>query len=334
MEASLRNTPALIARIEKLTNDLIRRFETLVALAPVERTDRNFTAYSAYQMEVETAALHSRTYADEIRSSEDILTLTRQMQEMWLFGQLSTLGESRAQQKTEEDARAVAEVLARLIQGETGVKVATAKNGIGRNGTLPWPALKQEMAYFARVTRRSPSQPPSSSSAQPQNAVIMGRKTWESIPSKFRPLKGRTNVVLTRQAGDQRTSILAELDEAKRTHVLVAGDLQEGLQMLQHADKGTYAVPPVGKVFVIGGNSLYAVALQLPQTKRILLTRVQKEFDCDTFFPVDIEGEEGRVAGWVRKTREDLGAFVGEEVAEGKVEEQGVVYEFLMYERD
>ncbi|KAL2355886.1 mediator complex, subunit Med22 [Cryomyces antarcticus] len=115
MEASLRNTPALIARIEKLTNDLIRRFETLVALAPVERTDRDFTAHSAYQMEVETAAL--------IRSSEDILTLTRQMQEMWLFGQLDTLGESQAQQKTEQDARAVAEVLARLIQGDTGVKV-------------------------------------------------------------------------------------------------------------------------------------------------------------------------------------------------------------------
>ncbi|KAK5015415.1 hypothetical protein LTR16_003332 [Cryomyces antarcticus] len=210
----------------------------------------------------------------------------------------------------------------------TLIVAATAKNGIGRN------ALKQEMAYFARVTRRSPSQASSSSSAEPQNAVVMGRKTWESIPSKFRPLKGRTNVVLTRQAGHQRTSILAELDEAKRKHVLLAGDLREGLRMLQLADNGTHAVPPVGKVFVIGGNSVYAAALQLPQTKRVLLTRIHKEFDCDTFFPVDIEGEEGREAGWVRKRREDLGLFVGEEVAEGRVEEGGVEYEFLMYERD
>jgi dihydrofolate reductase len=63
--------------------------------------------------------------------------------------------------------------------------------GIGQAGTLPW-RLKAEMKHFARMT----------STAQTdgqRNAVLMGRKTWESIPAKFRPLKNRFNVVLTSQ---------------------------------------------------------------------------------------------------------------------------------------
>ena len=62
---------------------------------------------------------------------------------------------------------------------------ARAANGvIGRDGTLPW-HLPEDMAYFKRMTAGCP--------------VIMGRKTWDSLPRKFRPLPGRTNLVITRQ---------------------------------------------------------------------------------------------------------------------------------------
>lgn len=76
----------------------------------------------------------------------------------------------------------------------TLIVAATSRTmGIGRNGTLPWTGLKQEMAYFARVTKKLPKglSPPAI------NAVIMGRRTWDSIPPKFRPLKGRLNVVIS-----------------------------------------------------------------------------------------------------------------------------------------
>ena len=71
------------------------------------------------------------------------------------------------------------------------VAVCGKSMGIGNKGQLPW-RLKSEMKHFASTTTttKDPSK---------RNAVIMGRKTWESIPIKFRPLKNRLNLVLSRQ---------------------------------------------------------------------------------------------------------------------------------------
>jgi dihydrofolate reductase len=76
----------------------------------------------------------------------------------------------------------------------TLVVAATPTHGIGKSGGLPW-RLPKEMAFFARATTSAP--------AGAQNAVIMGRNTWESIPRRFRPLPKRANVVLTRRADYQ-----------------------------------------------------------------------------------------------------------------------------------
>ncbi|KAF2229018.1 hypothetical protein EV356DRAFT_496606 [Viridothelium virens] len=107
MDQSLRNAPALLARIDTATQQLIRRFENLIGLASLEKTDRNSTALNALEIDVETAAL--------IRGAEDLTTLIRQMQEVWLFGELNTLGKSENQEKMQQSTVAVAELLNKVL---------------------------------------------------------------------------------------------------------------------------------------------------------------------------------------------------------------------------
>ncbi|KAM0712844.1 hypothetical protein Q7P35_000293 [Cladosporium inversicolor] len=211
----------------------------------------------------------------------------------------------------------------------TLIVAATPKNGIGKNGGLPWPMLKKEMAYFARVTKRVPtststsSNPPKAEGEQanplPRNAVIMGRKTWDSIPPKFRPLKDRTNIVISSQ---ERSALSGVTDD-----VIVSSSILNGLSELEAAVESGRA-PALGRAYVIGGARIYDAAMELEQTKHILLTRVAREYDCDTFFP-DLEGSES----WARKERKDLEDFVGEVVVEGGLEEEGVKYEFQLWDR-
>lgn len=137
------------------------------------------------------------------------------------------------------------------------------------------------------------------------NAVIMGRKTWESIPKKFRPLKGRWNVVVT---GDVRGF---REREGNGEGVLAVGGLEEGLKKL--GGRGG----EVGNVFVIGGSTVYAAAVGLRLAGwgpvRVLQTLVRMgdrlEIECDTFFPVGLK-EEGGVEGWRRVVAEEIGGWV------------------------
>ena len=226
----------------------------------------------------------------------------------------------------------------------TLIVAATLKNGIGKDGALPWPMLKKEMAYFARVTKRVPL-PHNTGSVQSdtlkqanlegtrRNVVIMGRKTWDSIPPKFRPLKDRTSIVISSQARERLGSLPDD--------VVVAGDLVSGLRELDGFVREGKA-PPVGRAFVIGGTSVYRAALELEQTKRILLTRIHEEYDCDTFFPADLDESRsgfgsGEETGWQRKTLNDLREFTGEEVPDGLVTEKAgdgeVQFEYQLYER-
>jgi len=214
----------------------------------------------------------------------------------------------------------------------TIIVAATPKNGIGKNGSLPWPMLKKEMAYFARITKRVPM-PTNTGSVQSEafkqsvldgsqrNAVIMGRKTWESIPSKLRPLKERTNVVITSQTSKE----LGVPD-----NVTVASDISTALQNLENLVRDDKALP-VGRAFIIGGARVYEDALKLPQLKHILLTRINKDYDCDTFFPAELE------SGWRKATIGELRDFASEDVPEGLISEtandEEVEFEYQLYER-
>ena len=124
---------------------------------------------------------------------------------------------------------------------------AQARNGvIGRDNTIPW-RLPEDMAHFKQTTLGCP--------------VIMGRKTWDSLPPKFRPLPGRLNIVVTRQADWQAPGTLR------------AGSLAEAV-----------ALCPQGEpAWVIGGAQIYAQAL--PLATRAVVTRIDADFEGDAHAP-------------------------------------------------
>jgi dihydrofolate reductase len=138
------------------------------------------------------------------------------------------------------------------------VVAADAKLGIGKDGTLPW-KLSKDMAYFKRVT--SKVQVPTK-----RNAVIMGRKTWESIPPRFRPLPDRFNLVLTRNVDFAPGS----------PDVLVSQSLDMALETLSSRDD-------IENIFVIGGGQIFAEAMQHPACRILYLTEIHHDFDCDVF---------------------------------------------------
>ncbi|KAF4981924.1 hypothetical protein FZEAL_2356 [Fusarium zealandicum] len=197
----------------------------------------------------------------------------------------------------------------------TLIVAATRKMGIGAHGTMPWTGLRKEMKYFARVTTRLPPQAPSTS----LNAVIMGRKTWDSIPTKFRPLKDRLNIIITRSAPATPPSASESPQEPVR------------VSSLEHALQYARARADISRVFVIGGSQIYDAALKLPEARRVLLTSIERDFECDTFFSLKL-GAEDEVA-WVKRPTEELERWTGEEVEEGGQEEAGTKYEFQMWEK-
>jgi dihydrofolate reductase len=137
---------------------------------------------------------------------------------------------------------------------------ARSANGvIGLNNAMPW-HLPEDLAHFKKLTLGCP--------------VIMGRKTWDSLPPKFRPLPGRTNVVITRQADWQAPG------------AQTAGSLAEALVLCQAASD----------VWIIGGAQIYALAE--PLASRVEVTLIHKDFEGDAFAPV-------LGAHWVKSCQED-----------------------------
>lgn len=143
---------------------------------------------------------------------------------------------------------------------------ARGANGvIGRDGQMPW-YLPEDLAHFKRLTSGHP--------------VVMGRKTWDSLPNRFKPLPGRKNVVITRQKdwhenGVQRTSSLGE-----------------ALQICKSSKT----------VWVIGGAQIYAQALPLADALEV--TEIERDYAGDAYAPE--LGPE-----WQERTRERVQAQDG-----------------------
>ncbi|CAL8109635.1 unnamed protein product [Orchesella dallaii] len=151
------------------------------------------------------------------------------------------------------------------------IAACDAKLGIGLKNDLPW-RLRNEMAYFNRMTTGTSKCPGSTSGESKKNVVIMGRKTWDSIPLKFRPLKNRINVVLSRNKPEE---------DINENDVVWTSSWDETVEKLQEMEKNG----KIGKIWVTGGSFVYKLALESPHCHRIYLTRLQKDFGCDVFFP-------------------------------------------------
>lgn len=129
----------------------------------------------------------------------------------------------------------------------TLIAAVAQQRAIGRNNTLPW-HLPEDLRHFKITTSGK--------------AVIMGRKTWESLPPAFRPLPGRLNIVVTRDA-----------------HYAAAG-----ATVVHSLAEAAAKVPAGEEAFVIGGAELYQQALPLAQ--RLVLTEIDLAVaDADAFFP-------------------------------------------------
>lgn len=131
-----------------------------------------------------------------------------------------------------------------------------AERGIGKNNSIPW-RLSEDMRFFRKVT--------STAAEGKVNAVIMGRKTWDSLPAKSRPLKDRLNIVMSRSS--------LELPNG----VFHATSLEEALEIA--------SIHAVHNCFIIGGAQIYGEALQHQRLRTIYLTRLNQSFHCDVFFP-------------------------------------------------
>lgn len=167
------------------------------------------------------------------------------------------------------------------------VAAADKNMGIGVDNKLPW-RLKGDMQYFQYVT--------SEAEQGKVNAVIMGRKTWESLPRKSQPLKGRLNVVLSRK--------YQELPEG----VMASSSFEDAMAELWHDEN-------IDKIFVIGGANVYEQAMKHPDLDRVYLTEVDEVFNCDAFFP-----------------EIDYRKFEIVEITDPH-EEKGLEYRFAVYER-
>ena len=125
---------------------------------------------------------------------------------------------------------------------------ARAANGvIGKDGTMPW-HLPEDLAHFKRVTLGCP--------------VIMGRKTWDSLPPRFRPLPGRRNVVITRQTDWQAA----------------------GAEVAHSVSEAMALCAPASDVWVIGGAEIYG--LTLPLATSVVVTEIDAVYEGDAYAPV------------------------------------------------
>ncbi|MDQ4501773.1 dihydrofolate reductase [Sinomonas sp. ASV322] len=140
---------------------------------------------------------------------------------------------------------------ANLSEGVGLIWAQTHGGVIGRDGTMPW-HVPEDMAHFASVTKGHP--------------VVMGRKTWDSIPPRFRPFSERTNIVVTRRQG-------WEADGAVVVH-----SLDEALAAATSAPGGA-------RTWLIGGGELFAQALPLDAVNTAVVTHLDLDLEGDAFAP-------------------------------------------------
>ena len=137
------------------------------------------------------------------------------------------------------------------------------KNWIWKDNSLAW-KISSDMKYFKKITSQT-------NDLWKMNAVIMWRKTWESIPAKYRPLPDRINCILTRSI--KKSDIGSPIDD----FTLYFNSLDHCLSELESKDN-------VEQIFIIWWANLYNQVLDHPMLDKIYITKVVWDYNCDVFF--------------------------------------------------
>ena len=151
------------------------------------------------------------------------------------------------------------------------IAAVCSDGGMGYKGRLPWPHCRADMAHFAKRTTGAGN-----------NAVIMGKKTWDSIPA--RPLRNRANLILSSQPPETRET--RETRETQQTHAEHwFGTMPD---LFAHLEAAEY-----DEVWIIGGASIYEQFLAMHATGEIRIdemcvTTMEGQFECDTFIPLQL----------------------------------------------
>ncbi|MDQ7022849.1 MAG: dihydrofolate reductase [Candidatus Gracilibacteria bacterium] len=133
------------------------------------------------------------------------------------------------------------------------------------------------MKYFAKI-----------SIGDKKNAVIMGRKTWNSIPEKYRPLPDRKNCILSR---DTLHVSLKNNELSNKRHIQCASTENKEIYFsdFDEAVKKISQDINISEIFIMGGAQIYNLALKSDNLQKIYLTRIKGDFDCDVFVDLDLE---------------------------------------------
>lgn len=170
--------------------------------------------------------------------------------------------------------------------------------GIGINGRLPWPSLRTDLEFLERITTEVKDK-------GKWNAVLMGRRTWESLEPSQQPLPGRLNIIISKS-----------LKSLPRGAHHVCDSALSAVKML--------STPPftntVEGIFVLGGTEVYREAIESPYCNRIYVTELNKEFEADTFFPTFDTNTYGLISTPC-------------EVPQGVIEENQIQYRFCVYDK-
>ncbi len=180
------------------------------------------------------------------------------------------------------------------------ILAATKEGGIGKDNGIPW-KLKPDMAYFRGVTT-SRDDP-----LHRKNAIVMGRKTWESIPAKFRPLPNRINVIVS--------SNRDLLEGNTNPDAFVVANLGEALSVLEKRED-------CARVFIGGGARLYTEALQSDLCETIHFTEIYDIIECDTFVSPKLLPPPG-----FKKREANTGGYV-------KDPESGITFDIMVFDRE
>ena len=146
------------------------------------------------------------------------------------------------------------------------IAAISKNNCIGKNNQLPWD-IPEDMKHFVKMTKNK--------------TVLMGRKTWESIPKKFRPLPNRTNIIITRNI-NYKSEVPKDVE--------VYTSIKEAIH--NHKDE---------EVIIIGGGQIYKQTVDLAD--KLYITHVNMTVDGDAFFP------EINMNTWQETEREDHEGF-------------------------